>query len=284
MDDRRFDEIAKSFSKGNTRRDVLGHLGVGLAGVLAGAFGLRQEAGATHNPNHNPGGGQPACGPNNPCPTGPNTFCAVNTCVGTGTNAQCVLVPRNTGAVCRAASTACELDAVCVGTTCPANPFAPATRVCRAAAGDCDVAERCTGTSATCPSDAFLPQGTVCRAATAACEGPARCSGNDADCPANPFLPATTLCRTGVGGCDVSEFCTGSSRTCPADVTTPCGGAPNSKTICCKVGRNAGRCVAPQACTSRGSARRASAEDENEVAAQGRRPKQRQQRQRTRRR
>jgi hypothetical protein len=31
-------------------------------------------------------------------------------------------------------------------------------------------------------------------------------------------------------------------------VTTPCGGAPNSNTICCKVGRQAGRCVAPEAC------------------------------------
>jgi len=240
VEDRRFDEIAKRFGEGNSRRAVLARLGAGLAAALAGALGARQEVAARRAP--------PVCGRNKPCPTDPNSVCAENRCVGEGTNAACVLVPRNTGQVCSRARTACELDARCVGTTCPANPFAPATTECRAAAGPCDLPEFCTGTSNACPTNQFVQAGTVCRTASAACEGPALCSGTGAACPNNPFLPATTLCRRGVGGCDVSEFCTGNSATCPADVTTPCGGAPNSDTICCKVGRQAGRCVAPQAC------------------------------------
>jgi hypothetical protein len=233
MEDRTFDTLAKAIAGDASRRRLLRSLMGVLLGMAAGAV--------------RPGrAGAQTCGAVAECPTIELGPCERRTC----DNGECGVGPAPAGTVCRAAETACEEPARCTGTSadCPTNPPRPEGSVCRAAAGDCDVAEVCTGTSRQCPGNAFRPATDVCRQANAPCEGPARCSGNDADCPPNPLLPATTLCRTGVGGCDVSEFCTGSSRSCPADVTTPCGGAPNSNTICCKVGRHAGRCVVRQAC------------------------------------
>ena len=40
MEDRRFDDLTKALAAPTTRRQALKRLGVGLAGALAGAFGL----------------------------------------------------------------------------------------------------------------------------------------------------------------------------------------------------------------------------------------------------
>jgi hypothetical protein len=167
------------------------------------------------------------------------------TCRSTGAGNQCCsgLVCTGNPGTCVECRTAADCPAIqlgpceartCSNGQCGVGP-APAGTECRAAAGPCDVAEVCNGTSRQCPDNAFKPEGT--------------------------------RCRTGVGGCDVNEFCTGNSAICPPDETEPCPG----NTICCTVGRHAGQCVARQACTRRGNARRGSTEDENEVAAEGRR-------------
>ena len=172
MDQDRFDEIARLMAAGAPRRRLL----KGLAGSALGALTLglaRRGVGATHTPGHNPGGGgggQPVCGPNNPCPASSNP-CAVNTCVGQGANAQCVLVPGNAGAVCRPAAGLCDVAGVCTGTSaaCPADAFKPAGTVCRVGVGGCDPSEACTGTSANCPADVVNP----CPGRTVCCRVPA---------------------------------------------------------------------------------------------------------------
>lgn len=243
MDDGRFDALTK-LAAGASRRRVA----AGFAAALAGALGLGRGTRADHIPGHSPGGGQPVCGPARPCPQS-NNLCAVNECVGTGASARCVERPGNAGAVCRPAAGPCDVAEVCTGvsTECPRNAFVPMGTICRAPSGECELPARCTGDNANCPRNPFVPAGTVCRPAAGPCDVAESCTGSDADCPQNRFRPAGTVCRQGVGGCDPSETCTGDSAQCPADVVDPCPGS----TVCCTNprSRQAGRCVARQACT-----------------------------------
>jgi hypothetical protein len=81
---------------------------------------------------------------------------------------------KTIGTDCQARSAACQLDDTCDGYGhCRVN-YRPATFVCRASAGFCDVAENCTGSSPDCPADAFAPNTKLCNAAT-------RCSGGIGD-------------------------------------------------------------------------------------------------------
>jgi len=162
-----------------------------------------------------PGGVKTCPNSNNPC-----AELVCNPATG-----NCEPRPVNAGGVCRPAQGACDLPALCTGTSieCPDNPLKAAGTVCRPAAGDCDVAEVCTGTSNQCPNNEFAPEGTPCRAASGACEGIATCTGNGATCPDNPLVAAGTVCRPAAGDCDVAEVCTGTSNQCPNNEFAPAG-------------------------------------------------------------
>jgi cysteine-rich repeat protein len=93
---------------------------------------------------------------------------------------------EDAGTVCRAPAGACDKREVCDGSSssCPADAFAPSTKVCRAAvSAQCDVAETCSGTSKACPADVLAGcpdvDGTDC--VHPACDASGNCTTQD-DC------------------------------------------------------------------------------------------------------
>jgi uncharacterized protein (TIGR03382 family) len=121
----------------------------------------------------------------------------------------------------------CDMEERCTGTSaaCPADGFAPATKVCRPSAGICDVEDTCTGTSATCPPDAVAPSSTLCRGLSGVCDVQEFCDGVHAECPPDGFAPPTTQCRLPWCNGDTAMkagFCSGTSVDCPPEETEVC--------------------------------------------------------------
>lgn len=132
------------------------------------------------------------------------------------------------GEVCRAASDACDVAALCAAgqpPTCPANVLRVNGTICRAkAAGDCDVAETCSGNSSACPTDRFIANGTSCSLNSG---GMGECQGG----VCSPLPPPQGFCcfyeQEGPQQCRPSPLPLGSS--CPeadgllGSVRTPIG-------------------------------------------------------------
>lgn len=96
------------------------------------------------------------------------------------------------------------------------------TAVCRAATSTCDVAETCDGVSLFCPADGFASNIVIARAATTACDVAEMCSGTDAVIPADTFAANSVIARDAASGCDIAEMCSGVDSVIPADVSAAC--------------------------------------------------------------
>lgn len=109
------------------------------------------------------------------------------------------ILPADEGAICNPSAGECDPIERCNGisTECPANEFAPASRVCRGANGLCDKAEFCTGMGANCPADQYLPTGAVCRASAGACDMVEVCNGHDTACPGDTSSNDGASCDDG---------------------------------------------------------------------------------------
>ena len=253
MDDRRFDELAKTLAGAASRRSVLkGSAGTAIAGAFALVRG--SSAGAKNEKVticHKPGtpaqktmevpssavGGHtghgdhvgPCCPANqltcvNPgtaagtcCPATTNP-CAVTACNGDGT---CGLAPANAGAVCGPAADACSDPPTCTGssTTCPL------------AASECSTDEVCVDGEC---------QGTL--GLGEACAASQQCQ-SDLCCP--PGTPRAGLCGVDDGG----ECPGGSNNACCSGtcVEGTCQPAPGGVGATCDPGDEAD-CAEPLTC------------------------------------
>lgn len=133
----------------------------------------------------------------------------VGTCQGAATcNANtCGFSARAVDTICRTATTSCERDAKCNGTTltCPTNPVASAGTVCRASTGPCDPQEVCNGTSNACPADVKTRDGEQ-----GACEEHYLCKNGECSC-----IPKT--CDDFPNGCGTIDDGCGKSLDCGTD-------------------------------------------------------------------
>ena len=210
-----------------------------------------------------------------PC-TDDGNVCTRDVCDGAST--ICRHPAGNAGAICRGATSACDVAEVCDGTTatCPADAFATAGTLCRGSAGECDTAEVCSGAGPNCPADTKLAAGTtctddgnpctvdqcdgtriacqhppgnagaLCRAAAGVCDVAESCDGTSAACPADRFAPSTTQCRAPAGVCDSAELCPGNGPVCPADTVQPAGTACPDDGKACTLDRCDGTAVTCQ--------------------------------------
>lgn len=163
------------------------------------------------------------------------------------------------GETCEAPFAAC-----CDPTTCQ---FSASGAVCRDAPLACDVQEVCSGNAAVCPADAHEPDdascsGGTCQSGVCVPENPLPDCGNGVldvgetcESPFGPccnvalcvFSTAATSCRAAANSCDVAESCSGLAATCPADQSQPNG-------VTCDTGTcSNGVCepAAPLACSQR---------------------------------
>ncbi len=164
-----------------------------------------------------------------PC-TGEAKSCGKWLCM----NKACILVPKDSGSVCRAAAGECDVDEVCDGTStdCPEDKLKSASDVCREAVDDCDEAEYCDGTTAACPADVKDTTSAECQepkivedctsiADNTPCVGDATACGewvckND-ECTLQP-VEAGKVCREAVDACDIEDVCDGTTTDCPVDL------------------------------------------------------------------
>jgi hypothetical protein len=114
------------------------------------------------------------------------------TCADCESCAECVnntCGPRQAGFECRPSAcnpadpSCCDVPEQCDGgsKTCPANMFAPASKVCRFKSAECDREERCSSTSVTCPADQKEMPGTPCADDGDVCTDDV-CTCTDASC------------------------------------------------------------------------------------------------------
>lgn len=68
---------------------------------------------------------------------------------------------KTSGTICAVETGGCNADDTCISGFCT-EIHAPNTTVCRPAVGVCDVAENCTGSSPACPADSFAPTTRLC--------------------------------------------------------------------------------------------------------------------------
>lgn len=80
---------------------------------------------------------------------------------------------RSYGYVCQARTEQCLLDNICDGLGHCVINYRPSTYVCRAAVPPCDVAENCTGSTPDCPANGFAPNTRLCN--------PVACSSGPGD-------------------------------------------------------------------------------------------------------
>lgn len=162
----------------------------------------------------------------------------------TGSSAACPAdAKRTAGATCTDDGNPCTADQ-CDGTSnACTHPAGNAGAVCRAATDACDVAELCTGTSTSCSAtDAVAPAGTVCTDDGNPCTTDL-CNGTSKSC-IHSVGNAGAVCRPSTGECDVAETCTGSSAACPADQHVADGTTCNTSNPCETQGTcSAGQCA-----------------------------------------
>ena len=183
------------------------------------------------------------------------TPCADFVCDGNTTT--CHEVPRETGTKCANATSACEQDAFCTGTSaeCPAKKPNPAgtvcgnstvcadfvcdgesgecrptykTSLCAAASGPCEEDAYCTGNNTECPEKTLKASGAECRESEPCADFV--CDGNTTVCHTR-YKSEATVCADAASEC-MDYLCTGSSSECPAEPYYKVGGTACSTGRC----------------------------------------------------
>ena len=240
MEDRRFDDLTKALAAPTTRRQALKRLGVGLAGALAGAFGLgrAEEVAADHcktlgfkcefneeccSKNCDKNGRQCACNPLTQIacqnPTDPHAQC-VDRCTNINDPCKVSLCNPNTGQCVpenAADGTLCDDGDLCtVGDQCQNGTCQPgkltvcdACYKCNPKTGICEVDLEQVGK--TCPDKDKCTQNSTCQA-TGACVGEAVVCDDKNPCTTDTCDPKTGCVYTNVDNntpCDLdANLCT----------------------------------------------------------------------------
>lgn len=160
------------------------------------------------------------------CPGG---ICTAGSCCGgCVSGGVCLSLAAETATACGAAGAvcaSCDDGNPCTVDACSAggctHTAGNSGTVCRAAVSVCDVAESCTGTSTTCPTDGFVTAGTLCRASAGVCDVAESCIGTSPTCPVDGFVTIGTACADDGNAC-TNDYCSGASAACSHPTAPSC--------------------------------------------------------------